>query len=149
LNPDVFLCTPSVSFWRGFIVLLFFLATRCVWLFFGCGGFDFSWFFYFERLLLFFECSFSLFLCLLLLGLFLQIRLLTSPLLLLLLRFGFRCKFVVIRLASVDNDLLGSLLVGEKVGIPAKKPKDGVEEGVDVALLLDDAHEDAVETSLL
>jgi hypothetical protein len=70
-------------------------------------------------------------------------------LLLLLLRFSFRCKFVVIGLAIFDNDVLCAFLIREKVGIPAKEAKDSVEEGVDVALLLDYAHEDAVETSLL
>lgn len=85
---------------------------------------------------------------LLLLQLFLELRILLLLLLLLLLQLCLCRILFVVGLASVDDDLLGPLLVGEEVGISPQEAKDGVEEGVDVSFLLDDGHENAVEAGL-
>ncbi len=149
MHPDVFISTTSVTLWGGLIVVLLLLAIGCRGLIFCCSRLSLKWFFDFYGLLLFFKCCLSLFLGLLLLGLFLQFSLCFPPLFFLLLGLGIGSKFIEVSLAGVDNDLLGTFLVGEEVGVPAEEAEDNVEEGVNVALLLDYAHQDAVETCLL
>lgn len=80
--------------------------------------------------------------------LFLELCVLLLLLLLFLLELCLSRILFVVGLASVDDDLLSSLLVGEEVGVSPEEAEDGVEEGVDVSFLLDDGHEDAVEAGL-
>jgi hypothetical protein len=63
--------------------------------------------------------------------------------------FKFGVEFLVVSLACVDYDFLRTLLVREEVCVSSQESKDNVKEGVNVALLLNDAHENSIESGLL
>lgn len=143
LRPDVFVSLATVAFWRWLVFLLF------------CSLF--GWLFSFDLLLGFFGLRGSLFLGLLLLSLFLFGLLLGLLLLLALLLLGlFLLLSGLLRLVDVEilfagggDGFLGFFLIGEEVGVSTEEAEYCVKEAVDVALLLNHAHEHAVELVVL
>ena len=127
LSPYIFFRASSIAFRSRSIFLLLFFALNL--------GNRLNWFtlyrlfnlccFFLQLLLygLFLITSFLLLLCL-----FLLLSLLLLPLLFLLLIFALSTEFLVVDFASVDNDFLCSLLIGEEIGISSEEAKDGVKE---------------------